>query len=69
MNIINAFNKLKKNPNLTVKYQKIRYKYVQINDTIWRYDEYGKSTINIPGYEGKDFSLEEILSKDWEVVE
>lgn len=65
MNIVEAFNKLRENPDLVIKCKDINYKqrlgniYYLILDN----DVYSKMDIEKPY-----FSLEEILSNDWEMV-
>jgi hypothetical protein len=66
MNIIEAFNKLKENPNSVIKCRGLNYKqmlgdiYSKIPDS----NIYSKIDIEEPY-----FSLEEVLSNDWELVE
>lgn len=65
MNIVEAFNKLKENPNLVIKFKNIKYR--QISGII-----YSKTNDDDRFYEiGIDeiwFSVFEVLSNDWEVI-
>lgn len=65
MNIYEAFNKLKENPNLIIKHK--AYKYIQRSGTFFCY-KINKS-INDIHTEGMIFYLDEILSNDWEILE
>lgn len=66
MNITEAFNKLKENPNLTIKYKK--YKYQQRSGKI--YKNINGIDVDFKIYkEFAHFTIEEILSNDWEILE
>jgi hypothetical protein len=66
MNIVDAFNKLKENPDIVIRCKGLKYKqklgdiYSKIPDS----NIYSKIDIEEPY-----FSLEEVLSDDWEVLE
>lgn len=66
MNIVEAFNKLKENPDIVIRCKGLKYKqklgdiYSEIPDL----NVYSKINIEEPY-----FSIEEALSNDWEVVE
>jgi hypothetical protein len=64
MNIIEAFNKLKENPNLVIKCKDSCYK---LKDGWLCYNEFGCdfACINNSCF----LEMEQILSNDWEVVE
>lgn len=66
MNIVEAFNKLKENPDLVIKCKGIKYNQIlgDIYHFVFDNNMYSKMDIKESW-----FSLEEILSNDWEVIE
>ena len=73
MNIIEAFNKLEKNRNLKIIYGNITYEKRLCNGKDILYVTQFKSRTEewfIPLYRSFTyFTLEEVLSNDWEVVD
>lgn len=73
MNIVEAFNKLEKNRNLKIIYGNITYEKKSFNGNDILYVTQFKSRTEerfVPLYRSFTyFTLEEVLSNDWEVME